>query len=49
MHRMYLAMKERSPGEITPEVIAIASGRTKLDPVAMAEWLGKYEATATTI
>jgi hypothetical protein len=46
---MYLAMKERSPGEITPEVIAIASGRTELDPVAMAEWLGKYEATATTI
>ena len=49
MHRMYLAMKERSPGEITPEVIAIGSGRTELDPVAMAEWLGKYEATATTI
>lgn len=49
MYRIYLAMKERSFDEITPEVISIASGKTVLDPAAMAEWLCKYEETSTTI
>jgi hypothetical protein len=49
MYRIYLAMKERSPDEITQEVISIASGKTVLDPTAMGEWLGKYEETSTTI
>jgi hypothetical protein len=33
MYRMYLAMKERSPEDITADDIAIASGKTVLDPV----------------
>lgn len=49
MYRLYLAMKERPPDEITPEVISIASGRSELDVAAMGEWLGKYEATSSTI
>lgn len=49
MHRIFLAMKERSQEEITPEVISIASGKTVLDPAAMTEWLGKFEATTITI
>ena len=49
MHRIYLAMKERSPDEITPEVISIASGKTVLGPAAMSDFLGNYETTTTTI
>ena len=49
MHRVYLAMKEWSPDDITAEDVAIASGNTVLDPAAMTEWLSKYKMTTTTI
>jgi hypothetical protein len=49
MYRIYLAMKEQSFDEITPEVVSIASGKTVLDPAAMAAWLCKFEETSTTI
>lgn len=49
MYRMYLAMKERSPEDITAEDIAIASGKTVLDPAAMMDWFAKYETTTSTI
>jgi hypothetical protein len=49
MYRIYLVMKERPPDEITPDVIAIASGKVVLDLAAMMQWLGKYESTSSTI
>ena len=42
-------MKTRPQDEITPEVIAIASGKAVLDSVAMMQWLGTYESTSSTI
>ena len=49
MHRLYLAMKEHSPDQITVEAIAIASGKKVLDPGAMSEFLRKLESANTTI
>ena len=41
MYRLYLAMKERPPDEITPEVISIASGRSELDVAAIVTGEGQ--------
>ena len=43
MFRLYLAMKECSPDQITAEEIAVASGKKVLDPGATSEFLCKLE------
>jgi hypothetical protein len=49
MYRLYLAMKERSPDQITMEEIAVASGNKVLDPGAVSEFLHKLESLNMTI
>jgi hypothetical protein len=46
---MYLALKERSPEQVTPEEVLIASGKKILVPAAMSELLGKYEMSSVSI
>lgn len=49
MYRLYAAMKERSPNEVTADEIAIASGKKILDSGALSDFLQKLESTSTTI
>ena len=49
MYCLYLAMKERSPDQITLEEIAVASGNKVLDPGAVSEFLRKVESSNVTI
>jgi hypothetical protein len=44
MYRPYLAMKERSPADITEDEIAVASGQAKI-----TELIGKLESGNQTI
>lgn len=46
---MYLALKERSPEQVTSEEVLITSGKKLLNLESMLELLGKYEATSTSI
>jgi hypothetical protein len=49
MYRLYVAMKERSPDQITADEIALASNKKILDPGALSELLQKLECANTTI
>jgi hypothetical protein len=49
MYRLYAAMKERSPNDITADEIAVASGKRILDPGALSDFLQKLESTSMTI
>jgi len=49
MYRLYVAMKERTPDQISMEEIAVASGKTVLEPGSMSELLQKLESMNTTI
>jgi hypothetical protein len=49
MYRLYVAMKERSPDEVTADEIAVASGKTILDPGALSDLLQKLESSNMTI
>lgn len=49
MYHLYMALKERSPDQITQKELDIASGRRILDPGEMSELLGTYEANSSTI
>ena len=49
MYRLYVAMKERSPGEVTADEIAVASGKKILDPGALSVFLQTLESTSMTI
>ena len=49
MYWMYLALKEHSPEQVTPEEVLITSGKNILDLAAMSELLGKYEMSFTSI
>jgi hypothetical protein len=45
MHRLYLTMKERLPGEIPVEEIAVALGRTVLNQEVAAAFVSKVAST----
>jgi hypothetical protein len=49
MYRLYAAMKERSPNEVTADEIAVASGKKILDPGTLSDFLQKLESTSMTI
>jgi hypothetical protein len=49
MYRLYLAMKERSPADITEDEIAVASGQKALDQATITELIGKLESGNQTI
>jgi hypothetical protein len=49
MYRLYAAMKERSPNEVTADEIAVASGKKILDPGTLSNFLQKLESTSMTI
>jgi hypothetical protein len=49
MYRLYVAMKERSPDEVTTDEIAVALGKNILDPGALSDLLQKLESSNMTI
>jgi hypothetical protein len=49
MYRLYAALKERAPNEVTADEIAVASGKKILDPGALSDFLQKLESTSMTI